>query len=217
MEGAPDPAGEGSDRVKLNILNTFLLQERVQMPEYYLDIETTGLDPKKDKIITIQYQRLGMLTGRSEGDLHILRSWDSSEKDILELFLPIFEGGGPFSFVAIGVNIPFMYSFIVERARIHGLDAPEPLYLFGRKPYLDIKPVLVLMNKGSFKGASLDRFMELSYKGEDIPRMYFEERYDRIIECIKEEADKFQKLYRHLKERAPSLVIAKGLVQTTLD
>ena len=51
--------------------------------EYYLDIETTGLDPKKDQIITIQYQRLGMLTGRSEGDLNILRSWESSEKEIL--------------------------------------------------------------------------------------------------------------------------------------
>jgi hypothetical protein len=46
------------------------------LPEYYLDIETTGLDPKKDKIITIQYQRLGMLSGREEGPLTILRSWD---------------------------------------------------------------------------------------------------------------------------------------------
>jgi hypothetical protein len=186
------------------------------MPEYYLDIETTGLDPKNDQIISIQYQRLGMYSGREEGPLNILKAWETSEEDILDRFLPMFMGGGPFSFVAIGLNIPFMYSFIVERARIHGLDAPDPLYIFGSKPYLDIKPVLVMMNKGSFKGASLDRFGQLSFSGDMIPKMYYDHEYERIEECIKEEAAEFQKLYRHLKERAPSLVMAKGLVQTQL-
>ena len=187
------------------------------MPEYYLDMESTGLDPKHDKIITIQYQRLGMVTGRVEGPLHILKAWESSEKEILELFLPIFTSGGPFSFVAIGLNIPFMYAFIVERSRIHGLDAPDPLYILGKKPYLDLKPILVMMNKGSFKGASLDRFMELSYRGEQIPRFFFNSEFERISDCIKEEAEKFQQLYRHLKERAPSMVMARGMVQTTFD
>jgi DNA polymerase III epsilon subunit-like protein len=34
------------------------------MPQYYLDIETTGLDPEKDKIISIQLQPLGRFTGK---------------------------------------------------------------------------------------------------------------------------------------------------------
>lgn len=186
------------------------------MPEYYLDMETTGLDPKDDQIITIQYQRLGMISGREEGPLNILRSWDSSEKDIIERFLPQFTGGGPFSFVTIGLNIPFMYSFLVERARIHGLDSPDPLYILGRKPYLDLKPFLVVMNKGSFKGASLDRFADLSFTGDMIPKMFYSQEFNRIEECIKEEAREFQKLYRHLKERAPSLLMIKGSVQTQL-
>ncbi|MFO8050614.1 MAG: hypothetical protein R6V01_02805 [Thermoplasmatota archaeon] len=186
------------------------------MPEYYLDIETTGLEPKNDQIISIQYQRLGMISGREEGPLNILRSWESSEKDIIERFLPLFAGGGPFSFVSIGLNIPFMYSFLVERARIHDLDAPDPLYILGKKPYLDLKPFLVIMNKGSFKGASLDRFADLSFTGEQIPKMFYAKEYERIEECIEEEAREFQKLYRHLKDRAPSLVMVKGAVQTQL-
>jgi len=186
------------------------------MPEYYLDIETTGLDPKKDQIISIQYQRLGMISGREEGPLNILKAWESSEEDILERFIPIFMGGGPFSFVAIGLNIPFMYSFLVERARIHELEAPDPLYILGSKPYLDIKPVLVMMNKGSFKGASLDRFGQLSFSGDMIPKMYYQKDFDRIESCIRDEAEEFPKLYRHLKDKAPSLVMAKGMVQTQL-
>ena len=37
------------------------------MPHYYLDIETTGLDPKIDQILTIQYQKISVHTGKSAG------------------------------------------------------------------------------------------------------------------------------------------------------
>lgn len=181
-----------------------------EMPEYYLDIETTGLDPKEDRIITIQYQKLAMVTGRTEGSLTVLKEWESSERGILELFLPIFIGSGPFSFVAIGFNIPFVYTFIVERARAVGLDPPDPVYIMGRKPYLDLKPFAVLMNRGSFKGASLDRFTSLSFGGELIPKLYRNKEYDRILACIAEEAGEFQGLYRHLKDLSPGLVPANA-------
>ena len=179
------------------------------MSEYYLDIETTGLDPRVDGIITIQYQRLGMRTGRVSGSLEILRSWESSEKEILEQFMPMFIGTGPFSFVAIGSNIPFIYSFLIQRSRHHDIDVPDPIYVFGSKPYLDIKPFLVLMNGGSFKGASLDRFTNLSFKGDMMPKLHEGKQYDLIVECIREEAREFVYLYKHLKERAPDLVMGK--------
>ena len=174
--------------------------------EYYLDMETTGLDPGKDQIITIQYQRLGMVSGRTEGDLKIIKTWDSSEKEVLELFNPIFLGRGPFSFVAIGNNVPFMYTFLVERSRIHGIESPDPVYIFGSKPYLDIKPFLVLMNGGSFKGASLDRFTNLSLKGDAIPKLFYEGKFEAIEDHVREKAKEFQELYRHLKENSSSLV-----------
>ena len=147
-----------------------------------------------------------MKTGRIGGDLKILKAWESSEKDILELFLPVFIGSNPFSFIAIGSNIPFVYTFLVERARILDLDAPDPVYLFGSKPYLDIKPFLVMMNGGSFKGASLERFTEMSFRGDLIPKLFMNKDFRRIEECVIEEANEFRKLYVHLKEKAPGLI-----------
>ena len=58
------------------------------MTEYYFDIETTGWDPVVDKIITIQWQKLSY--GRGVGPVNILKEWESSEKEILEEFLPRF-------------------------------------------------------------------------------------------------------------------------------
>ncbi len=175
------------------------------MPEYYLDIGTTGLDPRTDTIVTISYQRLGMLTGREESALNILTTWESSEKEVLELFLPIFNGFGPFSFVAIGVNVPFIYSFLVERARRNGLEAPDPLYLLGSKPFLDLKPLLVMMNRGSFKGASLDSFVNIKIPSESVPQLYRDGRYGEVLEHVREKASELLRLYRHLKERMPEL------------
>lgn len=175
------------------------------MPEYYLDIETTGLDPMRHQIITIAYQRLSMVSGRVEGDLNILKIWDSTEREMLELFLPILTGSGPFSFVAIGPNIPFVYSFIVARAVTHHLDAPDPLHLFGSKPYLDLKPLLVMMNRGSFKGASLERFVPMKVSGETVPQLYRDLRYNEVLDHVREKSMGFCGLYKHLKERIPDL------------
>ena len=57
------------------------------MTSYYLDIETTGFDPKFDKIITIQYQQLDIASGKPIGNLIILKEWESSEKEILKKFI----------------------------------------------------------------------------------------------------------------------------------
>ena len=77
------------------------------MGNYYLDIETTGLDPEKDKILTIQYQELDRNKGEAVGELVVLKEWESSEKEILRKFL--FEtyilDEYPFSFIPTGYNL----------------------------------------------------------------------------------------------------------------
>ena len=51
------------------------------MANYYLDIETTGLDEVESKITTIQYVELERGTGRQLGELTILKEWELGEKE----------------------------------------------------------------------------------------------------------------------------------------
>lgn len=56
------------------------------MSNYYFDIETNSRGPRpdfaNDEILAIQFQRLDGRTGEKEGDLTILKSWESSEKEV---------------------------------------------------------------------------------------------------------------------------------------
>ena len=68
------------------------------MGNYYLDIETTGLDEVQNEIVTIQWCELERNTGQKLGELQILKSWESSEKDILEKFADIVDLTNPYPF-----------------------------------------------------------------------------------------------------------------------
>lgn len=59
------------------------------MEGYYFDIETYSQgefpDPKTDKIITIQFQKINLKTGKILGDLQILKEWEDGEEEMLKL------------------------------------------------------------------------------------------------------------------------------------
>ena len=57
------------------------------MGNYYLDIETTGLDEVQDKITTIQYVELERSTGRQLGEMTILKEWELGEEGMLKKFI----------------------------------------------------------------------------------------------------------------------------------
>ena len=145
---------------------------------YYLDIETTGLDPLQSKIITIQYMELERNTGKPVGPLKILKEWESDEKTILKRFIDDFVPGNQWAFIPIGFNLQFEHSFFWQRCISNGL---QPVDIFNG-PFLDLKTVAVLMNKGEFKGASLHKMTNKPHGGGNIPQIC--KIFDLMLGCL---------------------------------
>ena len=173
------------------------------MPSYYLDIETTGLDPNKDKIITIQYQELDRATGKAVGELIILKEWESSEKEIIKQFVIGSKILDPysFSFIPVGYNLTFEHNFLKRRAQIHNLIEIDILNC----PFIDLRAVGLLMNFGEFKGSGLDQMTGKKNNGSGIPAFYENKEYQKIIDYIKNETEEFIKFNVWLYKEMPKL------------
>ena len=169
---------------------------------YYLDIETTGLDPLYNKIITIQYMELERNTAKPIGPLKILKEWEYDEKTILKKFIPDFIPENQWTFVPIGFNLEFEHKFFWQRCISNGLKPVDILH----GPFLDLKTIAVIMNKGEFKGASLHNITNKPHGGGNIPRLYAEKKYAEIESYIKKETDEFSILCCRLYEELPQLL-----------
>jgi hypothetical protein len=166
-------------------------------------METTGIDFDTDEIITIQWQRLNGFTGEPIGDLNILKRWESSEKDIIESFLPNFKCK-PFDFIFIGKNLLFDFCLLDKRIRKHRLGEFDMRWLYGRCS-LDLKPLLVLMNKGNFVGYDKVLPKTNPLTNDKIPELFKNEKFPEIIQYIKDEAMDFIRAYKVFKREVPSL------------
>ena len=168
---------------------------------YYLDIETTGLDPLHSKIITIQYMELERNTAKPIGPLKILKEWESDEKTILKRFIEDFVPENQWAFIPIGFNLQFEHSFFWQRCISNGL---KPVDIFNG-PFLDLKTVAVLMNKGEFKGASLHNMTNKPHGGGNIPQLYDEKKYEEIESYIKKQTEEFSNFCCLLYKELPPL------------
>ncbi|MEN9625937.1 MAG: hypothetical protein RL557_265 [archaeon] len=173
------------------------------MGQFYLDIETSGLNPATDKIITIQFQELDRYSGKAVGELIILKEWESSEKDILKEFILKSRILDPysFSFVAVGYNLCFEHNFLKKRTEINGLPSIDIL----TKPFLDLRAIGILMNKGVFKGSALKDITGKKGKGAEVPEWYARHDYKNIIDYIVNETEEFIKLNVWLYQEMPHL------------
>ena len=178
------------------------------MPEYYLDIETKASEPEpdieNDKILTIQFQKLSTETGEKESDLIILKSWESSEKNILQQFYSIFKAGSKWEFIPIGMNLNFDLFSLYNRWNNINIEVSLKTLLYAH-PYIDIQPILVMLNKGIFSGASLQRFTGKKHSGTEVAKWYEKKEYAAIEEYICDEADRFIYLYQFLKKKLPNI------------
>ncbi len=170
------------------------------MPSFYFDIETTGLEPRDCKIITIQFQPLERNTGRPTGPLVILKEWESSEKEILGIFL---QNSGimehPFAFIPVGYNLGFEHNFLKERLAVHGLPVADIL----NNPFIDLRSIGILMKGGEFKGSGLDQITGKPRNGKIIPEWYGQKEYGKIIDYVETEAEEFNKLVVWLYKEMP--------------
>ncbi len=176
------------------------------MPTYYLDFETTGINPSIAKIITIQYQKIDQETGEPIGPLVILKEWESSEKEILNEFLSDFGfPNKPWNFIPIGFNLRFEFYFLLVRAKeVLGIGIPIK-WLYFHKPFVDIKSTVVMVNKGQFKGAKLSWFTDKKEHGSNIPNWYLQKQFHEIEDYIMVEAREFIKAYQFLLQHLPIL------------
>jgi hypothetical protein len=166
-------------------------------------METTGTNFDTDEVITIQWQMLDSYTGVPAGELKILKRWDFSEKEIIETFLPNLKCR-PFDFIFIGKNLLFDFCLLNQRMKHYGLGELD-LRCLNERVILDIKPILVLMNDGTF--SNYDKVLPKTnpLTNDKIPQLYKEGKYPEIIQYIKNEANDFIEAYRKLKKVMPSL------------
>ncbi|MBN1159677.1 MAG: hypothetical protein JXA43_00375 [Candidatus Diapherotrites archaeon] len=175
------------------------------MADYYFDIETTGLNPKEDKIITIQYMELDKFTGMPKKEMVILKEWESSEKEILEKFREKFLNKQAFDFVPIGKALEFNFRFIIERNNsLFDDNYISYRQLFAQTPSIDIKPILILINSGKFTGYQ-NVLGEQTYDSSKIIEMYKNKEYEKIENAIKAEANEFLIKYRILRKELPKI------------
>jgi hypothetical protein len=173
------------------------------MTEYYFDMETTGFNFDTDEIIAIQWQRLNGFTGEPIDKLNILKSWESSEEEIVKTFLPNLRCK-PFDFIFVGKNLLFDFCLLSQRMKHYGLDEFDLRCVYERVS-LDIKPILVMMNQGNFIGYDKVLPKTNPLTNDQIPQLFKEKKYPEIIQYIKDEANDFIKAYQIFKKEVPSL------------
>ena len=167
------------------------------MSMYYFDIETYSPgerpNPDSDKIITIQFQRLDLRTGRPIGRLIILKEWESSEQKIISRFYNLFfhEDSNVWDFVPVGFNLNFEWEFLISKFNKYFDKTFTSRDFHYSRPYVDLHPIAVLLNEGKFRGASLDNFSEKSENGAHIKDWYASKNYARIIDYIENETNAY--------------------------
>ena len=183
------------------------------MPEYYFDIETYSPKEKpdidNDKIISIQFQRIDLRTGKPREELIILKEWESNEEKIIRDFYNRFfsEERNVWDFVAVGFNLNFEWEFLIAKFEKYLGKKYTSREMHYKRPHLDIRHIIILANDGNFVGAKLDRFTKKPQDGKVIKDYYENKQFDKIESYIKEESSAFLELLQKIRENIHKLEI----------
>ncbi len=180
----------------------------------YFDIETLGLDPEKDKIVTIQYQNLvydedgkpmhdKQVKGWFKPGLHILKEWKSDEKTILkQAYDDLLSKGRRKDFEPVGNNLSFEGKFLKAKLMKYGIIGKNEHLRFGHLKMIDLLPVMKLVNGGDARTA---KFFGKVGDNKNIPDWYMNNEYNKIEEYIHKETRSFVKTMDYLMVKLPQL------------
>ena len=182
------------------------------MPQYYFGIETVQSgrkpDPENDTIITIQYQKIDLRSGKPLREIEILKAWESSEEAIVTQFYDKFFRGGQnkWIFIPVGFDINLTWEYITEKFEQYlGPSYIQPGFHF-TIPHIDLLSTVVLLNGGNFIGAKLEKFTNHPPKKGEIKEWFETEDYKRIEDHIKGSAESFLVFYTKVKENMPKIL-----------
>jgi hypothetical protein len=168
---------------------------------YYFDVETTGDDPQQDRIVTVQYQPLADdLT--AVGPFQVIAEWEWGEKQVIQMALEKGVLEPTWDFVPVGNRLRFDLTFLAERAtkwKLIEWDLAKLKYFWYTKPYVDLSPILVMLNRGSLTGSGLHHFSDKE-SGARVPKMHREGRFPEIIDYVTRERDAAIDLLRESRE-----------------
>lgn len=166
------------------------------LPITFFDIETTGLDPFKSKIITMQVRRRGKTT--------IFKEWELGEPGMIESFFDFVKKIRMEKEIFIGYNIlKFDVPFLIQRLHeIDMLDERKWKTLCHRLRWVDLYQLLgdayyTFYRLGDwFKLAG----MRTRVPGADIPRLYARKKFDKILEHVEDEMEAMEIVYNRIVE-----------------
>jgi len=171
---------------------------------YGYDIETTGVNPFKDKIITIQFRR----SGRN----YVYKIWEygDDEREMILSFLDTWKriprakrmGGDLF----VTYNFKFDGPFLLTRCLLTGIDEEEEWreYLWENiihgPSFIDLYQLLgdELISFAEWRGLLVGSVSR--YRGRDIPIFYRSRQYDRIEEYVEDELITLERIYQAIQE-----------------
>jgi len=179
------------------------------MVTIYLDIETESQEKEprfRDKIITIQYKEI---VEGGQNPLIILKEWEKGELQIICEFYEYFKGIVSRGYVqVIGFNllrfdVPFLIYKLITFQIENNLD--QIFETFRKVFWRDLRYCLYPLNNLSFKGLSEEEVAKnLGLKlpeppSREIPKLYKERNYEKIIKHIESEFEFLEGLNRKLE------------------
>jgi hypothetical protein len=176
------------------------------LPLYYFDLETTGDDPQQDRIVTVQYQPLADDLS-AVGPFQVIAEWEWGERQVVQMALEKGVLEPTWDFVPVGNRLRFDLTFLLERAtkwKLIDWDLAKLKYFWYTKPYVDLGPILVMLNRGSLAGSALHNFSDKE-SGAKVPKMYHQGLYTEIIDYVTRERDAAVDLLRESREFLGSL------------